>query len=497
MGSFRTFIEELQTQGEIKVLQEKINWDLECSAICGMSQRAGGPAVRFDNIKDYSGFSLLGSLFCGPGFFDFPQEARKMHGRMAIALGLDRWIDLQEIGETLLERNKSSIKAIEVESGPCQEVAIHGSDIDLLKYPFPRIHDKDGGRYINSLTAFVKDPETGWTVFSNDRLMLLDKNRLVHGTIPRRANPTPFEEVVKKTMEKGRALPFAIVIGPPPELTMASYMTLPPGSDNYGVAGALAANPLIVVKAKLSDILIPADAEMVIEGHIFPGEKSKEGPYAWVSYYINENENFVYRVEHITRRKDNLLIPFIAEGLKPSDTMCLYSLIHSVELLDAIRRWGFQLKFISIPVETKLCLAITSLLAKPMPGLPTLVAHGIFAHSPFIRKVVFVDPDVNAEDLAEALGIDMIYKSHPLRQWFISERDKLPGLTENHGFDGGLSSTMYIDATWRRGRDPVSIPRRVRFDVCFPKEVQEKVIKKWNEMGLSPKAPPAESLARW
>lgn len=497
MSSFRTFIEELQSQGEINSLKEKISWDLECSAICGMSQRAGGPAVRFDNIKDYPGFSLLGSLFCGPGFFDFPQEARKMHGRIAIALGLDRWIDLQEMEETLLERKKTSIKAIEVESGPCQEETEQGSDINLLKYPFPRIHDRDGGRYINSLVVFIKDPETGFTVFSNDRVMLLDKKSLVHGTIPRRANPTPFEEIVKKNLAKGRSLPFAMVIGPPPELTLSSYINLPAGSDNYGFAGALATNPMILVKAKLSDILVPADAEMVIEGHINPGEKAKEGPYAWISYYINETENFVYHVEQISRQRDNLIIPFIAEGLKPSDTMCVYSLLHSVELLEATRRLGYQVKFISIPVETKLCLAITSLLAKPLPGLPSSVAHGIFANSPFIRKVLFVDPDVNAEDVALSLGIDMIYKSHPWKQWFISDRDKQPGLTENHSFDGGLASTMFIDATWRRGRDPVSIPRRVRFDVCFPEEIKERVIKKWNEMGLSPRAPAAESLARW
>lgn len=81
MGSFRDYRDDLERQGELKVVKEEVSPDIQASAICGMSQRVGGPAIQFDNVKGYPGKSLIGSVFCGPGFFGIPsgssQDARK------------------------------------------------------------------------------------------------------------------------------------------------------------------------------------------------------------------------------------------------------------------------------------------------------------------------------------------------------------------------------------------------------------------------------------
>ena len=132
---FRDFLDNLKEEGELKEIDETVDWDLQGSAICAMSQRVGGPAVRFNNVKDYPGIPLVGSVYAGPGFIDWPQQARRMQGRIAMGLGLEPDTHYDELLETIIDRKGSAIRPIEVESGPCQEVVLEGDDIDLYKYP--------------------------------------------------------------------------------------------------------------------------------------------------------------------------------------------------------------------------------------------------------------------------------------------------------------------------------------------------------------------------
>ncbi len=488
MSSLRDFLNDLERHGELKTVEEEVDWDLQCSAICAMSQRVGGPAVQFTNVKDYPGIPLVGSIFCGPGFIEWPQQLRRMQGRIAIALGLDPQTHYDEVMETLLERKISPIRAIEVESGPSQEIVLEGKDVDLYKFPIPRLHEKDGGRYLTSQVVITRDPELAWTNLGAYRLMLIERNKLVQGTAPRLTTPRHIDQMIQKYSQRKETLPFAIVIGVPPAMTMAACLDLPEGTDEYALAGALGLSSMTLIRAKLSDLLVPADSEVILEGHIYPGELAEEGPFASISYYTPKVKNFVYRVELITQRKDPIF-PFVAEGAKPSDSICLFSMLHSVELVELLRRFGVPTKWVTLPVEAKLCLGVVSLAAQPIPGLHGRLANLIFGKSPFVRQLIIVDPDVNSEDLLMAIS-DRTFKAHFGRNYFISGRaDKSLGLTENHDFESGLTSTLYIDATWRLDRAPETIPRRVTYEVCFPEEVQEKVIRIWNEeFKLTPKA---------
>ena len=484
---FRDFLDNLQEAGELKEIAEPVDWDLQASAICAMSQRVGGPAVRFNNVKDYPGLPLVGSVYCGPGFIDWPQQKRRMQGRIAMGLGLEPDTHYDELLEIIIDRKRSSIRPIEVEKGPCQEVVLKGDEVDLYKYPIPRLHDKDSGRYLTSHVVLTRDEARKWTNFGIYRLMLTGRDSLVQGTAPRLIQPRHIDQMVSEASKRGEAVPFAVVIGAPPEMTMAACLSQPPGAGEYSLAGALGLGSMALVKAKLSDILVPAGAEIVLEGHIYPGEMAEEGPFASISFYTDRVQNFVYRVECITQRKDPIL-PFVAEGARPSDSMCLLSLFHSVELTEFLRMCGVLVKYVTLPVEGKLCLAVVSLAAQPVPGLPGRLGKLIFGMSPFVRQVLVVDPDVDSEDFCIA-NTDRTFKANFERDYHISRGVCKPlGLTENHDFKTGLTSTMIIDATWRMDRAPETIPRRVTFESCFPEEIQKKVIEDWNEKyKLSPK----------
>ncbi len=480
MGAFRDFLSDLRDQDGLITIDEKVDWDLQASAICAMSQRVGGPAVEFNNIKGYPGMSLVGSVFCGPGFMEWPQQARSMHGRMAVALGLDTDAHYDEVLETVIERRTAPIRAIEVESGPCQEVVIEGEDIDLYSYPIPKIHDKDGGRYLTSHVVLTRDSEKAWTNFGVYRLMLAGRDRLVQGQTPRLTKPRHIDLMVDKYAEKGEPLPFAIVIGAPPEMTMAACLDSPEQSDEYALAGGLGLRSIPLVKAKLSEIRVPADAEIVLEGHIYPGDTAEEGPFATISYYVPRTQGHVYRVECITQRQSPIL-PFVVEGARPSDSMCLFSLLHSAELAAWLRMFGVPVKWVTLPVEGRLVLAIVCLASQPIPGLQGRAANLILGKSSFVRQLIFVDPDIDPEDLVLALA-DRVFKANIERNYAISPRIAKPlGLTENHDFQSGLTSTMYIDATWRLDRNKVTIPRRITFERCIPKEIRDRAIETWNE----------------
>ncbi len=489
MGAFRDFLEELREAGELNVIEEKIDWDLQAAAICAMSQRTGGPAVQFDNVKDFDGVSLAGSLLAGPGFMEWPQVPRRMHGRIAVALGLEPDTHYTELLETIMDRMDSPIRAVEVESGPCQEVVIEGEEVDLYKYPIPRIHDKDGGRYLTFHTVLVRDEDKAWTNMGTYRLQLAGRNVLVHGGIPRRTEPSHFEQIVRTYHEKGQPAPFAVVLGPPPEMIMASALSSPEGTDEYALAGGLALNSIPLVKGRLSNIMVPANAEVVLEGHIYPGDVGEEGPFGGISYYLERSRNnLVLRVESITQRNDPIL-PFVAESAKPSDTMCLLSILHSAELERILRKCGLPVKWLAMPVEARLCLGVVSLAAQPIPGLPGRAAQLMVAYSPFVRQALVVDGDLDSEDLPSIIT-DRSFKASAQRDYFIpSKIDKPLGWTENHSFRERLGSWMLIDATWRNDRDPATLPRRISFEVCFPEEIRKKVLSKWNETWkLKPKA---------
>lgn len=495
MRTLRNFMDALKRHGEIKTVEGEIHWDLQAAAICAMSQKTGGPAIHFTNVSGYpKETTLAGSLFSGPGAL-YPYK-RKMWGRIAIGLGLDPKIHYDELMEVLSERKSSPIKAIEVTTGPAQECVIEGSEVDLYKFPVPRTHDRDGGRYLTQHVILTKDPDTGWTNWADDRCMVITKDKLVDGKpppMPARRGERHIKTTLDKYMARGEPMPFAIVIGVSPGELMTAMMHKPAGLDEAAIAGGLMVEPVTMAKAKLSDILVPADAEIILEGHVYPGEVAVEGPYASISRYYEEGESFVYTVELITHRKETVT-PFIAEGCPVSDTTALISVLHANELLEHLHR-RFFIKFVALPVEAKLCLGCVSVINKTYAGTPQHIAHNVFANSPYIERLIILDGDVDSEDTGMMIA-DSTLKAHPGRDYHFSEVNRIISPTANHDLDTGLTSTLWIDATWRIDRLAANIPRRVTFETCFPYELQKRTIERWKEFGLKPDPWWREELAK-
>lgn len=275
----RSWLKDVEGHGELKRING-VDCDLEMSGICEIivgEKIDPNPVIMFEDIPGYEkGFRTLYSLFGSPW-------------RVAKTLGLPE-------GETdrmgLLwnwNRKVDKIPMIPpkfVDSAPVLENADTGNDVDLLKFPTPKHHELDGGRYFGTCHGVIqKDPETGYVNMGTYRVMLLDKNRLAlhivegqHGSIIMNA----------KHFSRGRKMPVAIAIGMDPTLWFSSCSRLSYGASEYNYAGGIKGEPIEVINGEVTGLPIPAHAEIVVEGECRPGETAEEGPFGeWHGYYGN------------------------------------------------------------------------------------------------------------------------------------------------------------------------------------------------------------------
>jgi 4-hydroxy-3-polyprenylbenzoate decarboxylase len=257
----RTFIGELDKAGELVRIKPEVDWDGEVGAIARAAYKRKGPAMLFENVK---GSKI--PLFCGA-----MQEQRKFGMMIDCRADIRTQIDFLT-GAMAKMRDPVVITG----DAACQENVLLRTDIDLGIFPSPRWHPKDGGRYIGTLGCIVsKDPDTGIRNVAVVREMVEGRNKV--GVNCEQHNGVH----LRKYRDRGEPMPFATAIGVPPAVLVAAIAKSPYGVDEYGVAGGIAGEPIPLVNCKTVDLEVPADAEIVLEGHIDPDTSTweLEGPF--------------------------------------------------------------------------------------------------------------------------------------------------------------------------------------------------------------------------
>ena len=477
MENLRVFIAELESQNDLLRITKEVNRDFQAAAICAMSNRADGPAALFENIQGYPGVKMAGNLYSGLGQAFI--KPRKPWSRIATGLELDPLIPYEELMEVLIERKKAPIKAFEVDNSPCREEIHLGKDVNLNEFPIPWVHQGDAGRYLTSQIVIVKDPDTGWVNWGVYRLQMKDTASLVNGTIPRLRQMRHIKKIFQKYESQNRPMPFAIAIGTAPSVFFTAAMNLPEGADESEIAGGLLMNPIELIKCETNELLVPAMSEIILEGEIQPGQRVEEGPFGGFTKYSDPAEEFIYKINAITHRK-NPILPFVTEGAGSGDALTILSIFHSLELLEAARTSVFPVRWISLPVEAKMGLCVVSTKTSLHAGFPHRVSRFLFSRSNWFEKVLVLDTDVDPEDMATILN-DMIQKAHPKRDIHLNGTDAPLGLVSNYPCPGNITSQLYIDATWRVDRPKESIPKRISFEHSYPEDVKQRIIDKWNK----------------
>jgi 4-hydroxy-3-polyprenylbenzoate decarboxylase len=310
-GDMRGWIEALKAAGELREISAQVDWSIELGTILRMAQGPGtGPALLFNNIKDYNGpDSRCRKVFGG---------ALASHRRIAMMLGLPPDThprELVKIGRTILG---GVIPPKIVKDGPVKQNIIKGDDIDLYQLPTPYWNRMDGGRYLLTYAGCVtKDPETEVMNVGVYRGMVASRNQIP--ILMWRAQHIGHH--VTAWQQGGAAeMPIAVAIGWEPSFAFCGGTPVPKGVCEYDVMGAIRGAPVELVKCETVDLYVPASAEIVIEGYlgIDPETYLMEGPFAEFTGYLagDRSPKPAIRVTCITHRNDPILRGTI-EGAMP------------------------------------------------------------------------------------------------------------------------------------------------------------------------------------
>ncbi|MDY6973478.1 MAG: UbiD family decarboxylase [Thermodesulfobacteriota bacterium] len=266
----REWMELLRSEGDLREIEAEVNWDREIGAISNRVTRNEGPALLFSNIKDYKDGDFR-KLFTGG------LAARR---RVALSVGLPGESSYKEIVRTIKDRLREPIKPVILDSGPVKENIVKGDDIDIWQIPVPQWHHQDGGRYIDTSCAIVtRDPDTGDINIGTYRGMIAGKRQIAKLL----ATTAHWGKHFSKYRESGTPMPVAICYGIDPVLLMCSATPVQhaPGTSEYDLVGGLKKQAFELVKCESIDLLVPAGAEIVVEGHISPDPKDfmMEGPF--------------------------------------------------------------------------------------------------------------------------------------------------------------------------------------------------------------------------
>lgn len=429
INDLRDFIDECEKKGELKRIKAEVDWNLELSHICKLNEaRGGGQALVFEDIKGCEGVSVLGS-------------ALTTEKRLATALDMPDNYTLCQLARDWVElTSKTSIPPVEVSDGPVLENVVEGDKVDLLSLPVPKFAPLDGGRYIGTAVSVVtKDPDKGWTNVGTYRMQLIDENRVAmqihHG---KHADLT-----LDRHRDLGKPMPAAAVIGGAPIIFLMSSSTAPWGVSEYDRAGAIRGEPIEVIKSDFTGLLIPARAEIVLEGEIDPDRSTytEEGPFGeYTGYYSakggKEYLEPVFKVKRVLHR-NNPIFWVTTTGQPINDIHMIGALQISASIWSDLREMripGIESVY-SLPEGCGRLTVVVSV-KQLYPGHSTQVGHAIAGTTSGhyrLKNIIIVDDDIPADDIQQVL-------------WAISTRlEAKRGVHILHGTRGGpLDPAVYI-----------------------------------------------------
>ena len=267
---FRSFLEQLDKNGELTRIRKEVSIEYE---MAGIVDALGEKPVFFEKVKE-SSIPVVAGLVSSKDL-------------IARALNIKKEQMLRKLSDAIDNPSPPHV----ADKGECQEIV--EKNVDLTKLPIMRYTEKDGGKYIASAIAVVKDPELGRNVCFH-RLMLLDKDKFVARIVEDRGTDTALKKA-------GGELDIAFCIGNSTAVLLAAATSLPKGVDEFGMANALEKTEL--VKCKTIDVEVPRDCEIVLEGRITK-EKAPEGPFLDLTGIIDKvRQQPVIQVKCITHRE--------------------------------------------------------------------------------------------------------------------------------------------------------------------------------------------------
>ncbi len=465
----RDFIRLLDEKGLLHHVTAEVDPVFELGAVAARSLERQGPAIIFDNVKGYP---------------DKPMVVNLLSTIEQVALAFGTEPDEAKIHERVVGGMDHRLPSVQVDSGPCKDVIVTGDDVDLDFIPTPVWHEHDGGQYLATTAGVVtRDPVTGILNIGLYRAMIKDKQTLsLSGGVRGRdssTGPGGGDHILDNEAE-GRPTPIAIVMGTDPLVTLAAGSPVRPdtgeleGSMEYEAAGGWRGEATQLVKCETSDLLVPADSEVVIEGEVVPNERTEEGPHGESTGFYGQNlAAFVIKVKAITHRKDPLTYGLICQRVEDYPRQLLRSGSMQSRLIE--RTGKTNIREVYFPEVGRRGMLIVSADIQHKEE-PREIMEAIWDAEAW-RWIIVVDDDCNVRDWEEVMWRVVSAAEPDDHVIFGREFEPTPRLRGEVDFTPPRRG-MGIDATMKFKDNDFPPVNKVS------RHIMEGVASRWDEFGL-------------
>jgi 4-hydroxy-3-polyprenylbenzoate decarboxylase len=479
----RDFITQLEELGELKRISLEVDPYLEMTEICDRTLRTGGPALLFENPKGHT-IPVLGNLFGTPK-------------RVALGMGQSSVTALREVGELLAflkepEPPKGFKDALNkfplfkqvlnmppkvVSKAPCQENVWIGNEVDLSRFPIQTCWPQDAGPLITWGLVITQGPHKSRQNLGIYRQQVIDKNKVIMRWLSHRGGALDFQEWQK--VHPGEPFPVAVALGTDPATILGAVTPIPDTLSEYAFAGLLRGSRTQVTRCLTHSLQVPARAEIVLEGFIYPDEMAPEGPFGDHTGYYNEVEKFpVFTIERLTHRHQPIYHSTYT-GRPPDEPAILGVALNEVFIPILQKQFPEIVDFYLPPEGCSYRMAIVSI-KKQYPGHAKRIMFGVWS---FLRQfmytkfVIITDADINIRDWKDVIWA-ITTRMDPARDTTIIENTPIDYLDFASPVSG-LGGKMGLDATnkWHG-----ETQREWGKPISMTTQVKEKIDRLWDEL---------------
>jgi 4-hydroxy-3-polyprenylbenzoate decarboxylase len=482
----RDFLAQLEGLGELKRVGVEVDPYLEVTEICDRTLKAEGPALLFERPRG-SAIPLLGNLFGTPR-------------RVALAMGAATVEALREVGQLLaflkepeppkgmrdafekfpVFRQVLNMTPKEVRNAPCQQEIYRGAEVDLGRYPIQTCWPGDAGPLITWALVTTRGPHKDRQNLGVYRQQVIARNKTLMRWLAHRGGALDFRDWQAERPDQ--PFPVAVSLGADPATMLGAVTPIPDTLSEYAFAGLLRGARTEVAPCLLSDLQVPAHAEIVLEGFIRPGEVAPEGPFGDHTGYYNEVEEFpVFTIECITQRHAPIYHSTYT-GRPPDEPAILGVALNEVFVPILQKQFPEIVDFYLPPEGCSYRMALVSI-RKQYPGHAKRVMFGVWS---FLRQfmytkfVIVTDADVNIRDWKDVIWA-LTTRMDPARDLTLIEHTPIDYLDFASPV-AGLGSKVGFDATHKwSGETHREWGVPIRRDAAVQKRVDEL----WDRLGIS------------
>jgi 4-hydroxy-3-polyprenylbenzoate decarboxylase len=400
----REFIRALEKNKELKRISAEVDPILEITEFADRSVKTGGPALLFEHPKG-SGVPVLINAFASMRRMEI---ALKVDSVNEVAARITEYLEMR-MPEGLLGKLKMLPKLAEmgaffpkiVAKGPCQEV-VKTDGFSLYDYPVLTCWPGDGGPFITLPMVFSRNPDTGKRNCGMYRMQVYDERTTgMHWQTHKQG-----AEHYRRRVAEGKSerMDVAVAIGSDPATMYSAILPLPPDLDEMMIAGFLRGSPVEMVKCQTSDLEVPANAEIVLEGYVTLGEVRTEGPFGdHTGYYSLADDYPVFHVTCITQRREPVYATTIV-GPPPMEDFYMGKAIERI-FLPLMRMQIPEVRDMCMPAEGIFHNLMLISIRKSYPGHARKVMNAIWGlgQAMFTKCIVVVDEDVDVQNEREVV----------------------------------------------------------------------------------------------